>query len=440
MSLLLSAASPRRRMAVLGLDGLPLSLARELGRTLPNIGRLARDAVVVRAELPELSPVNWTSFYTGQGPERHGIYGFSRMDPASYRLDVCTREHVRCPTIFDRLGEAGLVSRVVNLPNTYPARPMRGMLVAGFVAPELRGAAYPPFLAEQLAACGYRLEADTTRKSADLDYLLAELRRTLDSRLTALSLLWDDQAWDLFVHVFTETDRLFHFAMDAVLDPEHAHHAACHAFLADWDAAIGVFLNKFDALPGEKRLMVLADHGFTRLETEVCLNTWLRHQGLLSLTGTPVNEWDASVIAPESRAFALDPGRIYLHRQGKFARGCVTPDQAEALIDTVRSRLLGLTWNGERVMEQVQRGDELYPGRSPLDPADQCPDLVCTARPGLDLKAKFDRSEVFGLHGRTGAHTADGAFFFDSEGSRPARMRDTGRAILDHFNLRTKDS
>jgi len=93
MSLLLSAAAPRRRMAVLGLDGLPLSLARELGAALPNIGRLAQGAVSVRAELPELSPVNWTSFYTGEGPETHGIYGFSRMDPASYRLDVCTRDH-----------------------------------------------------------------------------------------------------------------------------------------------------------------------------------------------------------------------------------------------------------------------------------------------------------------------------------------------------------
>ncbi|MEF2229874.1 MAG: alkaline phosphatase family protein [Pseudodesulfovibrio sp.] len=435
MSLLLSATAPRRRMAVLGLDGLPLFLARELGQTLPNIGRLARNAVAVRAELPELSPVNWTSFYTGEGPEVHGIYGFSCMDPANYRLDVVCRDHVRCPTIFDQLGEAGLVSRVVNLPNTYPARPMRGMLIAGFVAPELRRAAYPPFLTDRLAGLGYQLEADTTRQNRDLGYLLGELRRTLSSRLTALSLLWDDMAWDLFVHVFTETDRLFHFAMDAVLDPDHPHHASCRRFLSDWDAAIGVFLNKYDALPGEKRLMVLADHGFTRLTTEVCLNTWLRQQGFLSLNGTPASEWDASVIASESRAFALDPGRIYLHRQDKFSRGIVTPDQAEELASTLRSRLLDLTWNGQRVMEQIHRGDELYPGRNPADTADQCPDLVCTARPGFDLKAKFDRTGIFGLHGRTGAHTADGAFFFDSGGLRPERMRETGRAILDHFNL-----
>ncbi|MDD3310872.1 alkaline phosphatase family protein [Pseudodesulfovibrio sp.] len=431
MSLLLSAAAPRRRLAVLGLDGLPLALARRLGATLPNIGRLAQGATTVRAELPELSPVNWTSFYTGEGPEAHGVLGFSRMDPATYRLDVACAADVRRPTVFDRLGAAGLVSRVVNLPNTYPARPLRGMLVAGFVAPELTRAVYPPFLADLLAKSGYRLEADTTRRNGDLDYLLGELRRTLDSRLTALSLLWDDLAWDLFVHVFTETDRLFHFAMDAVLDPGHPRHDACLAFLKDWDAAIGVFLAKYDALPGEKRLLVMADHGFTRLATEVCVNTWLRQHGYLSLTGTPADEWDASVIAGPSRAFALDPGRIYLHRQGRFARGTVQPEEVEPILEEIRNGLLGLTWNGERVMEQVLRGEECYPGME----GGLRPDLVCVGRPGFDLKAKFDRDAVFGLHGRTGAHTVEGAIFADSQGARPERMRDVGRIVLDHFNL-----
>ncbi|EGB13548.1 type I phosphodiesterase/nucleotide pyrophosphatase [Pseudodesulfovibrio mercurii] len=430
MSLFLPS-EPRSRLVVLGLDGLPLNLARTLGASLPNLRRLAGDAVTVRAELPELSPVNWTSVATGEGPEGHGVFGFSHLDPRTYGLRVTQATDETCPTVFDRLGERGLVSRVVNLPNTYPARPLRGMLVAGFVAPDLRGAAYPPFLAARLGEAGYKLEADTTRGRTDPAYLLDELRETLKSRLTALDMLWPDLGWDLFVHVFTETDRLFHFLMDAVVRPELPAHFECLRFLADWDHALGRFLARYDALPEPKRLLVVADHGFTELTTEVSLNTWLMRAGLLSLSGAPDDEWDASKITPESKAFALDPGRIYLHERRRFARGTVLPGEREGLLARIIDGLMALKYEGAPVLRAVHRGTAFYPGSA----SDQCPDLVCEPRPGFDLKAKFDRWNIFGLHGRTGTHTVDGAIFADTRGARPERMRDVGRIILQHFDI-----
>lgn len=430
MSLLLSSDITRKRLVVLGLDGLPLELARKLGAFLPNIGRLAKNATTVQTELPELSPVNWTSFFTGKGPEDHGTFGFSRMDPKTYEPYITNRDHITCPTIFDRLGEVGLVSRIINLPNTYPARPMRGMMVSGFVSQDLSHAAYPPFFASKLIEANYKLEADTNRGSSDLGYLLKELRQTLSSRLTALDMLWPDLAWDLFVHVFTETDRLFHFFMDAVEDTTHPDHLECIQFLAEWDHAIGQFLERYDALPGPKRLMVLADHGFTQLKTEVCLNSWLKKNGYLTLSGAPSDEWDARVIMPESRAFALDPGRIYLH-DDRFKRGLVGEPDKSNIITSITNGLMGLTWNGEQVMEQVHMGCELYPGATQQD----VPDLICQARPGFDLKAKFDRNEIFGFYGRTGTHTVDGAIFYDTDDFRPNRMRDTGHSIFKYFNI-----
>lgn len=417
-------------MVVLGLDGLPLSLAKQLGTSLPNIGRLAANAVTVKAEIPELSPVNWTSFFTGEGPERHGIFGFSQINTETYELSITNSENAGCPTIFDRLGEAGHVSRVINLPNTYPVKPLRGMLVSGFVSHELQQAAYPPFLAAKLSESQYKLEADTNRGRSDLEYLLKELRQTLASRLNALEMLWPDLAWDLFIHVFTETDRLFHFFMDAVLHPENPQHLPCMQFLAEWDAAIGVFLDKYDALPEPKRLMVLADHGFTEIKTEVCINTWLKKQGFLTLSHAPRDEWDTTVISPESQAFALDPGRIYIHTE-TFGRGQVHTSTRPAIMEAIKEGLMSLTWNGERVMKQVYTGEELYPDST----AGQIPDLICRTHSGFDLKAKFDRDEIFGLYGRTGTHTVDGAIFYDSNNSHPDQMRDTGKTILEYFNI-----
>lgn len=426
----------RPRLAVLGLDGLPLSLAERLAPRLPNLASLLPGAGSIRAELPELSPVNWTSLATGEGPEVHGVFGFTRLDPASYELSIVDATQVACPTVFDRLGARGLTSRVINLPNTYPARPLRGMLVAGFVARDLERAVFPPFLAGQLARLGYRLEADTTRGAADPEYLLAGLRATLASRRAALDLLWPDLAWDLFVFVLTETDRLFHFLWSAVTEDSHPLHADCLELLTLWDKLIGVFLERYAALPEPKRLLVLADHGFTGLRTEVDLNRWLVEAGLLRLLppgrhGSEA-EWEAARIAPESAALALDPGRIHLHTRRAFGRGRLTDAEATRLAGEIREALLSLTFQGERVMEQVFLERELYPGTNGnMSP----PDMLCLARPGFDLKAKFNRDAVFGRFGRDGTHTAGDAFFRDSAGSRPERMRDAGRLILSHFGI-----
>jgi predicted AlkP superfamily phosphohydrolase/phosphomutase len=421
----------RPRLVVLGLDGLPLRLAKALSPQLPSLARLAAQAGSITAELPELSPVNWTSFFTAEGPGEHGVYGFTVLDPASYALRIANFSDVRVPTIFDRLGGRGLVSRVLNLPNMAPARPLRGMLVAGFVAEGLESAVYPPFLLGPLRAAGYRVEGDTTRGAAEPEYLLGQLRLSLAARRAALALLWPDLAWDLFVCVLTETDRLFHFLYPAVERPEHPLHAACLAFLAEWDALVGEVLARYDALPEPKRLLVLADHGFCALTQEVDLSRVLLEAGFLRLRRPAQDQWDAGVISGDSRAFALDPGRIYLHRQGRFARGRVAGAEAPALKAELKDLLLGLTWEGRRVMNRVLDGSELYQGRAAAD----APDLVCVPEPGFDLKAKFDRAKVFGVYGRFGTHRPEDAFFYDSARAVPARVRDVGRLVLEHFGI-----
>ena len=424
----------RPRLVVLGLDGLPVSLARRLcdehPGMFPHCTRLVQGARPVRAELPELSPVNWTSFYTAAPPEKHGVYGFTRLDPQSYALSIADSTWVRCPTIFDRLGKRGVVSKVINLPNTYPAHPLKGMLVAGFVAPELSRAVYPPFLQGPLNGAGYRLEADTERGRRNPDLLLAELRVTLDGRQRALDLFWPDLAWDLFVLVLTETDRLFHFLFPSLTSPDDPLHMPCLELLRHWDGCTGALLRRFDLLPEPKRLLVLADHGFTELITEVDINAWLRQQGLLRLQGgVSRDELDLSAMLPETRAFALDPGRVYVHDQ-RFTRGRVGMTERAPLLREMSQGLLDLRHHGTPVMRAVHLGAELYPG-APID-AD-LPDLVCEANPGFDLKAKTDRQDIFGFYGRRGTHTVEDAFFFDTRGATPERVHEVGRLVLEHF-------
>ena len=410
-----------------------MSLARDLGASgqCPNLAGLSLSSLAhsIQAELPELSPVNWTSFFTACGPEEHGVFGFTAMDPESYALSITDFRQVQAPTIFDRLSQSGLMSKVVNLPNTYPAQPLRGMLIAGFVAPDLYGAVYPKILASMLESKGYKLEADTEQGRRDFNLLFSELHATLRSRRQALDLLWPDLAWDLFVCVLTETDRLGHFLFPAIEDEKDPWHGACMHLLQEWDKLIGEILERFEALPEPKRLLVLADHGFTTLRTEVDINAWLKARGLLKPGRKAEHELDAGCIHPESKALALDPGRILLHDGKRFARGGLRPSAARNLIEEIRYGLLDMTWEGEAVMAEVHRGQDLYPGC----PFALCPDLVCEPNPGFDLKAKFDREEIFGTFGRRGTHTAQDVFCYDSQGASIERVRDVGKEVLEFW-------
>ncbi|WP_245549600.1 alkaline phosphatase family protein [Maridesulfovibrio hydrothermalis] len=413
----------------MGLDGLPASLASKLADKLPNLNRITGKNNSLTAELPELSPVNWTSFFTAQKPQNHGIYGFTSMDKTGYTLSINNFDQVLCPTIFDRLGDRGLVSKVINLPNTYPAKPLRGMLISGFVADSLEKAVYPPFLHGPLKESGFILEADTSRGLMEPEYLIDQVGRTLECRLNALEMLWNDLAWDFFVIVFTETDRLFHFLYPCFEDEKHPLHKLCMKFMLKWDKAIGQVLDKFEALPGPKKLISFADHGFTTLKTEVDLNTFLVQNGFLSYDRPPADQWDSSIISECSKAFALDPGRIYIHTSTDYERGKVSPVIAESIAADIAKALMKLEFNGQKVMESVQTGAEAYGAKAIGNP----PDLICTAMPGFDLKAKFDRNEIFGFHGRTGTHTLRDAFFYSSDGSQAEFMHQTGQMVLDWF-------
>ena len=124
----------RSRLCVLGLDGLSLDIANFLAPHCPNLATITTQAGTLRSELPELSPVNWTSFFTGKGPEKHGIYGFTSINPQTYQLFINNFTQVACPTLFDSLGQRAKISKSINLPTTFPARSLRGMMISGFVA------------------------------------------------------------------------------------------------------------------------------------------------------------------------------------------------------------------------------------------------------------------------------------------------------------------
>ena len=155
------------RVVILGFDGMDPEIAQQMmaaGR-LPNLASL-RDTgtfAPLATSCPAMSPVAWSSFMTGAGPGRHGIFDFLHRDPRTYLPDLSSAQ-IRPPRRLLRLGrfaiplgrpvlrllrrskpfwavlgEHGIFSTVLRVPITFPPERFNGLLLSGMCVPDLRG-------------------------------------------------------------------------------------------------------------------------------------------------------------------------------------------------------------------------------------------------------------------------------------------------------------
>jgi predicted AlkP superfamily phosphohydrolase/phosphomutase len=347
---------------------------------------------------------------TGANPAEHGIFGFTDVSLDSYQLRFPTFADVKTPTMWDRLGERGLRCCTINQPATYPARPIPGALVSGFVALQLEKSVWPKDHLSALRRIGYRIDVDTQHARENPDGLLDDLMATHETRREAVRYFWERESWDYFQAVVTGTDRLHHFLWNAVDDPDDPRHGRAIGYYQAIDSFIGEQWDRFHkGRPAGREgegFVLLSDHGFTGLRLDVRLNAWLREQGYLEYARDDATS--VADIAPSTRAFALDPGRIYINAKGRFAQGCVDSGEATTLRDEIAAKLQALTHEGEPVIRRVFTREETFHG--PL--LDRAPDLVAISHDGFDLKGTTKGSEVFATTHFQGMHSWDDAFLW----------------------------
>ena len=403
----------KKRVCVLGLDGVPYSLLQDLARRdiMPTVKGLIHSGHLhkMKASLPEISAVSWTDFMTGSDSGTHGIFGFTDLKPDSYDMRFPNFLDLQTPTFWDTLGERRKRSIVINQPSTYPAREIDGILISGFVAIELAKAVHPPSLLAKLDKLNYQIDIDTMKSREDPAFLWKDLHNTLERRLDTFQLLWKED-WDYFEFVITGTDRLMHFLWDAYQDEEHPHHQNFLDYYSKIDGAISLVAEAFrQHSDGDDGLFLLSDHGFTGIQQEVYLNVWLEKQGYLRFDPSPPE--NLSDISSSSRAFAMDPNRIYLNLKGKYPNGSVDQNDREALKQEIADKLTEMEWDGKKVVRRVFDAREVYNGPH----AGRGPDLIVLSEYGFDMKGSIKKKDIFGRTNLQGMHTWDDAFFWANE-------------------------
>jgi predicted AlkP superfamily phosphohydrolase/phosphomutase len=417
---------------VIGLDGVPFGLLQSLAAAdvMPAMKRLIKDGCLqkMKASLPEVSSVSWTSFMTGTNPGTHGIFGFTDLREHSYQVSFPNFLSVRAPSLWDHLETRGCNSIVINQPSTYPAKKISGALVSGFVSLELARAVYPLSHLSALEKMGYEIDLDTQRARRDREYLWRALDTTLETGKRAFEYFWR-QDWHYFEFVVTGTDRLHHYAWNAHADPAHPDHAKFLEYYRKVDSLIEHVVGEYEKLNGGlKGLYLLSDHGFTGIAQEVYLNTWLEKAGYLRFDAPPPRR--IADLAPGTTAFAMDPNRIYLNAKGRFPRGVVTKADAAPLKKELAAALKELEYGGRKVVREVFDAEELYSGPQ----APKGPDLIVLGNHGFDMKGSLDKEESFGRSDLQGMHTWDDAFFWSTKERAPGlSISEVASLILEEF-------
>ena len=422
----------KSKVCVIGLDGVPHSFISDLAqrdimpftKSLIEKGQLHK----MKASLPEISSVSWTDFMTGTNSGTHGIFGFTDIKKGTYDLRFPNFQEVKTETFWNALGERKKRSVVINQPSTYPAKPINGILISGFVAIEMAKAVYPVAIKDILKLIDYQIDIDTMKAREDHEFLWQDLAATLLGRKKAFDSFWQTD-WDYFEMVITGTDRLQHFLWDAYKDESHPYHTKFLDYYTQLDQFIAKIVEAFlEINQDHSGLYLLSDHGFCGITQEVYLNVWLEQEGYLKFeTPTPkeLGEIDSS-----SKAFAMDPNRIYINWKDRYPKGCVDRSDKKTLKEEIAGKIRELKHNGQPVIRDVFDTEEIYSG--PLVPAG--PDLIVLSEYGYDLKGSVKKKDIFGRSNLQGMHTWDDAFFWSArEQGQGLKISDLSQIIMENF-------
>ncbi|MFW6064689.1 MAG: alkaline phosphatase family protein [Candidatus Natronoplasma sp.] len=411
------------KKVIIGIDGVPIGLIEGLidkGR-MPNFASLVSEGNLsaMRAAIPEVSNVNWTSIVTGKNPGEHGVFGFTDLIEGTYTINFPDRRAVKASPFWDDEERKYVI---LNVPAMYPAPDINGTFVSGFVSPDLEKAVRPKSALSVLEEMDYQVDVDSEKAHKSKRLFLHQLFETLEKREKAYRHFWDEK-WDIFMLVFTGSDRLEHFLFDAYLEEDHEYHERFIEYFEEVDRIIGEIVEKMDE---EDELIMLSDHGMELIKQNVNLNKVLEDNGLLKTGDEPSERYRN--IKEGTKAFVLDPGRVYLNRKGKYPRGGVQESEEEELLDKITDLFKDLRFDGEKVIEEVNRKDEIYSGEE----TERGPDLVLTPASGYNLKGSMKYDSVFERNIFKGKHTLKDAFLFRRNGPLPDEPKvEDVRSLID---------
>jgi predicted AlkP superfamily phosphohydrolase/phosphomutase len=422
------------RTLVVGFDGATLGLCERWmaeGR-MPTLAGLVADGsrAPMRSVFPYNSAVAWTSLSTGVNPGRHGIFDFVLPREGQYSLRVATGEDRRVPALWTHASAAGARVGVVNIPMTFPAEPVNGLMISGMDAPSLEPRAVHPLgLLPQIERVrpDYRIMSKAYLRAEHAEWEAAE-RELIDVMVARAGLVAElarPRDLDLLMVNLEATDGSHHFFWHH-FDADHPRHEPAlggrfgetipRVYEAT-DRELGRLIDAY----GPDTVFVVSDHGGGPTNDWILyMNDWLAAEGLLTLRprasasvakrayGTALKHMSVplkrrlrpllgrwiertkglalygDVDWPRSRAYGTVQSMIRLNQAGREPAGTVGPDERESVIAEITRRAQARTFpDGRKLFGLVAPAADVYAGDAPGGP-----DLVVEPELGTQVRGR----------------------------------------------------
>lgn len=382
---------------------MPYSLTQSdyIKSMMPNLSSLCEKYNMQKMSsiFPVISSVEWTSFVTGSTPGEHGIFGFADRQPAPFRITIPTSVNRKKAPIWSQLPQ-DKKKIIINVPLTYPPEPINGYMVSCFLCTDIHRSTYPNDYHKQLMDMNYIIDVDAQLARENKTEFLRQLILATDKRFQlAFELLNED--WDYFHLHIMETDRLMHFFFEYLVKKNSdAISKLIESYLRKLDQWIAQLVG---TIQNKSAIIIISDHGFCEIKSEVQINIWLEQQGLLFFKGDrKLENYHENTIC-----YSLVPGRIYINLKGREERGCIKTSEYFKVRDMIKLKLLEFKHqdSGKPIIDKVMFREEIYSG----DYIKYAPDIIAHPNRGYDLKASLEGDSIFTRSALTGMHTYDDA-------------------------------
>lgn len=363
----------KRRLIILGFDGLDPDMLDRLMDHMPNFRRLTEDGIYTRMQstFPHDSIPAWATIYTGLSPAEHGIvstFDYFKKDDIEKLGDY--RQSFQGRTFWDAASRAGRTVTVINPFMAYPAWEVNGVFVAGAPTDEISPTTFPEELARQYDMPPMGAIPDFPDKDEIGPFVEKTNRDTQELHGFALK-LYEKTRPDLFFVVFLTSDRLQHFLWrycdenDPTFPGPNPQQSALEEFYLACDRIVGDYLAAKD---DETNLFVISDHGHGRRCTKVLnLNEFLRQNGYLHSPVKPTVA-DPRFGVEKLKTFALNflsrhDLQDYAWKIARLIPGRRALKKSTYIIDKEKS----LCYVSELCGTNPQGGICINPGLCPLD-------------------------------------------------------------------------
>lgn len=394
----------KTRNVILGLDGVPFQLMKDLSNKdiMPNFKDLSKEFTFrkMQSSIPHISSVSWSSIITGQNPGEHGIFGFTDIIENTYSLRFPNFNALKSKPFWQK--DPNKTSVIINVPSTYPAKELNGIHISGFISLDLEKAVYPREYISKLKNLNYEIDIDSKlAHQQSKNVFIDELFRVLDIRKKTFDILWNEFKWDNFMPVITGTDRFGHFLWHIYENKSNEYHHRIIQYFKKIDNIIGELYKKLNE---NDTFIILSDHGMERINKSVNLNTFLHKEGYLDLSDD-FKRYNR--ITKKTKAFILDPGRVYLNKKNKYPNGSVLKNEEKSILENLKTLFYDLKFENYRVIKKVYEKEEIYSGKM----INNAPDLVIVENNGFQPKGAIGKTELFEEDIFSGKHN-DSAFIF----------------------------